>query len=667
MKQNKKLFLGFIDMNSFENYAMRYAIFLLFSFLLINIYSQDLSTKSKKARKLYEEANSYLIYGRYYEAKENLLKAVAADPQFIEAYLLLGDAEQDQRNFDSAISYYKKSLIIDSDRFPSTHYFLGKLYMNRGNYREAQKYFKNYVGYENANQLFFTDASKNLLNCEFALNALQNPVDFIPINMGKSINSIYSEYFPTMTVDGSSLLFTRLLGEEGSRQQEDFYLSIKNSSDQWVGAQNIGHPLNTQLNEGAATISADGSIIIFTACGQFGNYGPNREGYGSCDLFLTKRLSGNRWMQAINLGPPINTSKWESQPSLSSDGETLYFVREKRTANKRESDIMVSHLDDEGYWGKPEALPKTINTDESETSVFIHPDNRTLYFSSKGHIGMGGSDLFMSQKDINDEWGPALNLGYPINTYNDENSLLVDPNGEIAYFASDREGGLGGLDIYSFELPKELRADPVSYFKGIVYDSITKEVLTASVELIDAIDSKLISRTLSNKQGSFFLTLIPRYDYVINVSKEGYLFYSDGLFINEQFDKLKPYIKNIPLLPLEVGNSVVLKNIFFELDKSNLKPESEAELNKLIDFLIENPKIRVEIGGHTDNQGSYAYNKKLSEERAKSVYEYLTNNGIKEDRLTYKGYSYDAPLENNNTDEGRAKNRRTEFKIIEIN
>lgn len=642
--------------------TLLFIISILWSTLLLG---QEVSTTSRKAKKYYEEASYHLTYGQYHEAEEKLEKALNADPQFYEAYLLLGDLHRDLNEFKTSIGYYNKAVEINPDQFPRIHYFLGKLQIQIGDYENAEISFKKFVEYEDTDAYSKKDAERNILSCQFAKEALLNPVEFSPINLGKNINSMYSEYFPCMTVDGNMILYTRLLGEPGHHQQEDFYISIKNNGN-WVPSQNLGGTINTQMNEGAATISADGKTIIFTACEQFGVYGPNRQGYGSCDLFFTRRLV-NKWSQPTNLGPPINTANWESQPSLSSDGETLYFVRGVTTNNRRESDIFVTKLDKEGYWSKPEKMSSNINTEEAEGSVFIHPDNSTLYFSSNGHVGMGGSDLFMSKRNEFGEWGPAKNLGYPINTFNDENSLLVGPDGEIGYFASNRTGGFGELDIYGFNMPEEIQANPVTYFKGIVYDSLSKNLLTAKIELIDAETSQKISETFSNpNNGSFFLTLIPQHDYVINVSKDNYLFYSDAIFIKGNFERLKPYIKNIPLLPLEVGNSVVLKNIFFETDKSQLKPESKTELGKLVDFLNKYETIFIEIGGHTDNEGSYEYNQKLSEERAQAVYNYLITAGIDPVRLEYKGYSFDKPIETNDTDEGRALNRRTEFIIKKL-
>ncbi len=646
---------------------MKFTIFLSISLILISSFAsaQKLTTTSRKAQKCYEEASGYLTYGHYYEANEQLQKAILADAQFIEAYLLLGDLNTDMGENETAIRYYKKALEIDSEFYPQAHYFVAQLLIGEGVYEEAKKFFQSYLAFPDIDIYSKNASERSILNCQFAQTALQNPVDFQPINLGKNINSLYSEYFPTMTVDGKFILYTRRLGDEGKHQQEDFYVSIKDKNGRWVSSQNMGKSINTALNEGAATISADGKTIIFTACEQNGVYGYGRNGYGSCDLFFT-RQRGSKWSNPVNLGPPINTANWESQPSLSSDGETLYFVRGVNRDNRRESDILVTTLDQEGYWSTPKKLPATINTEEAEESVLIHPDNQTLYFSSRGKIGMGGSDIYISKKDTNNEWSEAVNLGYPINTHKDENSLLVAPDGNIGYFASDRKGGFGGLDIYAFEMPEEIKPEPVTYFKGIVYDSLSREFLGAEIELIDVKVSKIIKSSFSQAStGQFFLTLIPQHDYMINVSKDGYLFYSDAFLIQDNFDQLKPFIKNIPLLPIQVGSSIILKNIFFELDKSDLKEESHSELAKLLEFLEKNNSISIEIAGHTDKQGSHEYNLELSETRAKAVYEYLIAKGIDANRLQYKGYSYDKPIATNDTEEGRALNRRTEFVIVE--
>jgi outer membrane protein OmpA-like peptidoglycan-associated protein len=306
-----------------------------------------------------------------------------------------------------------------------------------------------------------------------------------------------------------------------------------------------------------------------------------------------------------------------------------------------------------------------INTDKEENSPFIHFDNRTLYFCSDGHTGMGGRDLYFTKLDSSGKWMAPVNLGYPINTCADEFGLIVNTKGDTAYFSSDKEGGKGKLDLYCFELNKENRPMPVTYVKGIVFNNETKEKIEARFELINLKTGKIVYTSFSDPvKGDFLVTLPSENDYALNVSKEGYLFYSDNFSLKGNWSIIEPFIKNIPLQPIKVGESVVLRNIFFETAKYDLKTESVIELDKLVAFLKTNDKLKIEISGHTDNIGTKEYNQILSENRAKSVYNYLIEIGIDKARLTFKGFGDTKPIDTNDTDAGRSNNRRTEFKII---
>jgi outer membrane protein OmpA-like peptidoglycan-associated protein len=423
-------------------------------------------------------------------------------------------------------------------------------------------------------------------------------------------------------------------------------------------ALSLGPPINTHGNEGAICISPDGQFLFFAAC--------NRpDGYGSCDIYWSGK-SGDQWSEPFNLGPVVNSEAWDSQPSFSSDGKTLYFAS-KRPGGKGSSDIWKTELMPDGDWMPPVNLGDSINTKDAEMAPFIHPDDLTLYFTSKGHPGMGGLDLFYSRKDENNLWQKPVNMGYPINTYADEITLVVNASGDLAYISSDKLGGKGRQDIYSFKLYKEAQPLKVTYFKGIVFNKETKKRLEAKFELIDLTSGKVVIKSRSDPvKGEFLVALPTNKDYALNVSKTGYLFYSDHFGLKGESSEARPFIRDIPLQEISVGETVVLKNIFFDTDKYELKPESRSELEKLINLLQTNGKIRIEISGHTDNAGTEAYNLMLSKNRAKAVYDYLTEHGISAGRLSYAGYGLTKPIDTNDTEQGRANNRRTEFRVVGI-
>jgi len=362
----------------------------------------------------------------------------------------------------------------------------------------------------------------------------------------------------------------------------------------------------------------------------------------------------------------VNTDAWESQPSLSADGQTIYFVRGYPTASgNKEQDIYVAKRNTDGSWGGAVRLPRTVNSRGKEESAHIHPDGKTLYFSSNGHVGMGGLDIFVSQKMSDGEWTEPVNLGYPINTHKDENSLLVSPNGEIAYFASSREDGLGNLDMYSFVLPKEVRPTPVTFAQGLVIDAETKKPVEALLRLSDVSSQSLTSQLKSDAvTGEFLIALPAGNTYALSVTAEGYLFHSEKFSLAENKTN-EPYALTVELQKIKEGSAIVLQNIFFDLDKDEMKIESLSELKELAEFLETNPDLRIEISGHTDNQGTADYSEDLSLRRANAVKNYLVEReGIATDRLETKGYGASQPIASNDTEEGRAKNRRTEFKVL---
>jgi outer membrane protein OmpA-like peptidoglycan-associated protein len=496
---------------------------------------------------------------------------------------------------------------------------------------------------------------------------MKKPVPYALVNVGEGINSELNEYFPAVTADGNQFLFTRglIVANMPGYENEDFFMSNK-TNNVWQASKPINE-INSVGNEGAPTLSADGNIMFFASCAnEMADYGtPERKGYGSCDIFYSQKINGI-WSKPRNCGPSVNTTHWETQPSFSSDGKSLYFIRGIRgRSGLKDQDIYVSTIED-GKFSLAVKISSNVNTPMKEESIFIHPDNQTLYFSSEGHPGMGGLDMFMSKRQPNGDWGPAVNLGYPINSFADENSMLINPDGKLAFFASDRAGGFGGLDIYQFEMPESIRPEKITYAKGKIFNAKTKEPLEANFELFDLATGQNVTRSFSGSNGEFFVTLTANKNYLVNVNKPGFLFYSDNFSLKgKETDFNKPFKLEIPLQPIDTGNVVELKNVFFDVNKSELKPESKAELDKLIAFLIGNPSMKIELGGHTDSDGDKKANLTLSTNRAKSVYDYLIVNGkINEARLKFKGYAETRPKVPNTTAENKQKNRRTEFKVL---
>ncbi len=627
--------------------------------------SGELSTGSRRARRAYEEAAQ--AYRRYDhdQAIERLERAIRIDDSFIEAHLLKAEIFYMDEAYEQAIRHYARSITLDASFFPPAKYYKGWALFRTAAYGRAVYWLETFKETDGISVSFQSRVQHALTHARFAEEAMQNPVPFDPQNMGPAINSEYAEYSPALTADEQTLIFTRKKPLEGYELHEDlprdffyedFYISQLEDGE-WTKAQNMGAPLNTPGNEGAQTITADGRHMYFTAC--------NRpDGIGSCDIYHTRKV-GREWSVPQNAGRPLNSSSWDSQPAVSADGKTLYFAS-SREGSIGSMDIWKARKKDDGQWGEPENLGKTINTSGKELSPFIHHDNETLYFASDGHPGMGGLDIFVSRRDPETgAWSEPQNLGYPINTHRDEFAFVVGASGQQAWFASDMEGGHGRSDIYTFSLYDAVSPQPVTYMRGVVSDAETDKPLQASFELIRVSDRQVVMEAASDPEDGTFLVAIPTgQDLALNISNPGYLFFSDHFSYDGIRKATDPYIRDIELHPIREGEAVVLRNIFFETDSHALKETSMAELQKLYRFMRKNPDVHIEISGHTDSRGTYAHNLALSENRARSVRDYLIDQGIPGSRLTYKGYADTKPVDTNETPEGRAMNRRTAFKII---
>ncbi len=658
---------------------MRIFIFIT-SFLLASLIAHSqytYSTKNKKAISAYEEALQSFNRKDYFTAVQLMKKAIKYDDEFTEAHIVLAEIYIENGDTRNAIASYENVLKIDPDFFPGLYFSLAQLQMRENDFETAKKYLEKYLTYTNLKPISISQAKRKLESCNFAIEAIKNPVPFNPVNIGENINTQYDEYWPSLTADEQTLVITRLVPKDMNNElsgnvnqqnmqrnpqglsmfsniQEDFFVSVK-ENDVWGKAKNIGEPLNSAGNEGAQTLLVDGRIMYFTAC--------NRpDGKGRCDIYRSE-LENNEWTEPLNISSPINTAAWEAQPSISPDGKTLYFIS-NRGGGQGQKDIWMSNLLPNGNWTKPVNLGEKINSSGQEQSPFIHPDNKTLYFASNGHTGMGGFDLFKTTRNDDGTWSEPINLGYPINTIFDEIGLIVNAKGDKAFFSSDRLSNKG-RDIFEFELYKEARPNPVSYLKGKVFDAESKKNINASFELIDLETNELIMQAESDKNSGEFLVCIPtNNDYALNVSKKGYLFYSDNFELKGVHEISDPYLKDIALMPIKTGERIILRNIFYATDSYELEEKSKVELAKLLQFLSNNPSLIIEISGHTDNVGTNEYNLKLSDNRAKSVYQYLLEKGIEKERLTYKGYGENQPISTNDNEQGRTENRRTEIKII---
>jgi outer membrane protein OmpA-like peptidoglycan-associated protein len=622
---------------------------------------QRLSTQNKRAEKWFYTAIDSYQEKNTAKALAEIKKAIELDPSFTDAFILQGDILADDQQFEAAIDSYQLAIKTDNPFSPSLYIILAGTQKRTGRYADARLNYQRFLEFEGVPEAKRQQAEAAARSCDFALHCIANPVPFSPSNIGDSINSIFDEYINAITPDEQRLYFTRKNPRDAQtidREQEfeeEFYFSRQVDSS-WTHAMNVGPPINTHGNEGALNIAPDGNYLFFAAC--------NRDdSYGSCDIYWAKRI-GSHWSVPENLGPVVNSPQWDSQPSFSSDGKTLYFAS-KRPGGKGSSDIWSTELQPDGQWTLPVNLGDSVNTRVEEMAPFIHADDQTLYFSSKGHPGMGGFDLYYARRNMNGEWKRPVNLGYPINTHADEITLVVNAKGNLAYISSNIPGGKGRQDIYQFPLYPEARPMLATYFKGIVYDADTRKMLKARFELIDLATSKTCAQAASDAEtGEFLLVLPSEKNYALNVSKEGYLFYSDNFFLTGTNSASKPFIKNIPLKPIKIGEAVILKNIFFDTDKYILKDESLAELQKLLGFLQNNPRLKIEISGHTDNIGTADHNLELSGNRAKAVYQYLLQHDIDKTRLSYTGFGFSQPIDLNTTELGRANNRRTEFKVL---
>lgn len=636
-------------------------VYIILMFIMVGLIPFSMvAQKPSKAASLCEKAKQAMRLQDFVKAMGYLNQAQYKDPNYADIYIMKGDIFNFTLRSDSAMVNYQRAIDIIGDPDPMLYYIAGNEGAKCGAYEYALKTLQLFLqkGIQYSDVL--PEAQKTMANCKFAIESMKNPRSFELVNMGSNINSDWDEYLAAITADDEQIVFTVKRPRDKATvcafclNEEDLYYSRK-SFGAWLPREELGAPVKSGYNEGAQCVSPDGKYLLYTMCdADFG--------MGSCDLYWAKRI-GDRWSRPRNFGAPVNTNAWESQPSMAADGATVYFAS-SRPGGFGGMDIWKTTMTAEGEFSVPENLGSAINTPGDDAAPFIHSDGRTLYFASNDRVGMGGYDLYYSTLQDDGSWSEPVNMGYPINSPADEINIFINASGTVAYIASDKDGGYGGLDLYGFELDEQLRPNPVTYIKGHVRDAFSGEPLAARIELIDLNTKRVLTSTSSDTQtGSYLACIHTGGNILLNVSHPDYPFYSENFQIEKTYTELSPYLKDISLQPTDVGTVVTLKNVFFDFDKSDLKPESFVELDKLVAYLQQNA-IRIEIGGHTDDQGSDEYNDRLSENRAKAVYDYLVRSGIPSERLQYKGYGKRVPVADNSSEAGRAANRRTEFKII---
>jgi outer membrane protein OmpA-like peptidoglycan-associated protein/tetratricopeptide (TPR) repeat protein len=630
--------------------------------------------------------------GSYREARDWYLKAFGYNQSSAELNYMVGRCYLFSDNKYESIKYIQKAYELKPDVSFDIHLMLGMAYHQILEFDKAieeYNYFLNTVPPKSRPE-YQSEIDLYIQQCKNGKLQVAEPKRVVINNLGKGVNSIYDEYGPVLTSDGKTIYFTsRRQFEKRSDKSilddkffEDIYQS-DNIKDEWSRARRLEKKVtgrSNNSNEAVVGMSPD-NLKLYIYKGKEDNG----------DLYVSSLKKGE-WSKPKSLSK-FNSKYRETSLCISSDESTLYFISAHRKKGYGGTDIYVSHKKSNGKWGKPENAGNVINTFFDELGISLSPNDSILYFSSRGHNSIGGFDVFQSKLSNVGLWSKPVNLGYPINTPNDDIFYFQPKDTKLAYYSSNREAGMGGMDIFKiiflgaakdlvsadvedllagakkpydkifFTMPARLDVDTTILLRGFINDSEDKKPIVAKLEIIDRDISKVVATAISDSTGNYSVRLPEPKMYGVEIVARGYLLYLDIADLSRKtFDDV--VVKNFLLEKVEVGAKVVLKNIYFEFGKSALKPESYASLDNVVKLLESNETVRIEISGHTDNVGSLKSNTKLSGDRAKAVVDYLIMRGIRPDRLTYMGYAFTQPIAPNDSDAGRAQNRRVEFKIL---
>ena len=631
---------------------------LFFLFLSFSSFAQtDLHTKNKKAIKYYALAESY-VQGRQFDpAIEALENALKEDNQFVEAYFKLGGIYMLFAKTNLAKKYFIKGSDLDTNsvRSANAYYTAGEILIKEGEYASAKKYFQYVLNVNPNNKKLTQQVPKYLETCNFAIEAMKHPVPFKPVVLPPNINKLMVQAYPVLTADKKTLIFNARMAK--SREDDENIFKSTMVNGKWGDPVPISTNINTQTNEGACSMSADGRTLVFASCNR-------KDGVGSCDIYVSYK-EGEDWSVPTNMGKKVNAAGWDSEPSISADGKTVYFSSERSGGYGRE-DIYVTHKQENGSWGAAKNIGPVINTEGREVSSFIHASGSTLYFSTNNRPGMGEMDVYRSdRKDTS--WSTPVNVGYPINTADNDATLFITADNEKGYYSIYDTKDYNNMVsyLYEFDVPDILKAKHKStYAQGKVYDADTKKPLKSDIELFNLATAQRMQWVTSDSvSGSYTVVLSEGMEYALHVGKKGYLFESIQ-FDYKNSRAFDPLTLDIYLKPIKKGATTKLNNVYFETNSYALDNRSTAELNKLLAFMKLNATTKLELAGHTDNVGNEADNLKLSGNRAKAVYDYLLSKGADKTRLSFKGYGKSQPIADNTSEDGRAKNRRLEVRVF---
>ncbi len=677
-------------------------IFLLLSFSLVLDAQYDLKISRKSFKtdvdEGFREAWWNIIDGdKYFEggqgtynlAREHYLQAHQYNSEHPVLNFKIGVCYLYTDDKYEALKFLRKAYDQAPDMSIEMQYLLGRAYHLVLEFDKAIEYYtvykRNLKPEEFATQSLYID--KLIQECENGKKIVETPVRVIIKNMGPAINSPYDDYFSVFTNNDSVLFFNsrRPFNKNKKRNPYDnkFYENIFISQlidGTWTVASVVPEVSRKSKNDAVVGASPDGNKLYVYR-------GKKNRG----DIYLSEKKE-NEWETPKPLSSKINSKDFEGSVFVTPGNDSIFFISTNAELTHGGKDILFSTTDNKGRWKAPSNLGSILNTEYDESGVFMTPDRKEIYFSSKGHNTMGGYDIFRFVKRDDNTWSDPENLGYPVNTPDDDIFFSLSQDGQYGYYSTIREGGSGARDIYQviflgsekefllstedipvagvidlnkkgfFTQPSILEIDSSYYLTGNVFNKKTNDPVIARLEFIDVEMSEIIATTVSDENGNYRVKFSVAKNYGVEIKAKDFLFFLDVVNMTDASTD-EPVIRDFFLEKVEIGTKVILENIYFETNKAALTSESYTQLNQVIEFLESNPTLKLEISGHTDNVGSLKLNTKLSEDRARSVVDYLVANGIDRSRLESRGYAFTQPVAPNDTPDGREKNRRVEFKV----